>query len=659
MTNDRPVFILIANMNPTEIVYAVLKKFTQKNRTHLVPLFEFLHFFKNYIEQDDTGQFDLFTTNTQDAVSAQLIILEEKGRCSIFYRGDRIESVVFTDYFLSRIQEEYRRLEVSSEEPFPSEDSCKLEIPSDMIRAVDIKNDFIDLLSGEIRPRDLIRILFPGDVKNILITGQLLQDRLLILCLQRIQEYLNSKNNSNYLFRKLSPILKQSEQAVLDMINKARNSPTQMSQQIKAPTEVTFPFWAQMSNFIIKELKEKNDKLPRDNTYCQSAYLIGYFNIYYRDQVHKEKEKEVALRSLGDRLRKPPYAFSLLDIFSFRDGKTVLLDNKYSREQLVQFLEEKTTPGTEDLLPEIVRIRTAGRKEYYLHRDIIVALCFKKVNDAHDHYRKQYLDQWHEDLREFRKNSVMTDDEAFHKDLENRIREEDPLLDSLLNYDLLYLAVKRAPNAPTADDVYRYLNTKQKALYSLEEILRLHRKDLAAEARRGLPFWRFIPVLSSIIIFFQKMKRPARPGREKDSPRKDQNLQGRSVQEEGTAGSRAEEQKQKEIFRKQIYRLKEEFVGKGVSIEGRLGELAEKWNPLYDPKAKANLVEDVNCLVRDYLRSIKRGLLLSPPDSARIRNMAALLVRNKALEKIPKKDILENYLEIYLIFLLQQKKMVF
>ena len=128
---------------------------------------------------------------------------------------------------------------------------------------------------------------------------------------------------------------------------------------------------------------------------------------------------------------------------------------------------------------------------------------------------------------------------------------------------------------------------------------------------------------------------------------------------QGQVSDRAGEQKRKEEFRRQVYRLKEQFVGKGVSVETRLAELSEKWNPLYDPKAKADLVEDVNCLVRDYLRSLKRGLLISPPDAARIHNMSALLVQNKALEKIPKKDILEKYLEIYIIHLLQQKKTIF
>ena len=43
-------------------------------------------------------------------------------------------------------------------------------------------------------------------------------------------------------------------------------------------------------------------------------------------------------------------------------------------------------------------------------------------------------------------------------------------------------------------------------------------------------------------------------------------------------------------------------------------ELAEKWNPLYAAAQKKNLVEDVNALVRDFLRPVRRSFLVRPPD---------------------------------------------
>lgn len=645
-------------MEPSEIVYALLKRFTSKNRYHLVSYYEFVKFFLHYMESDDSGRFDLFSSNTADVITAQLILLEKKGKCSLEYDGQKITSISFDEYFMGNLLEKYKKVELSAEEPFPSEESCGFTLPYEMVVPVDVKNDFIALLQrDDLADLSYIRIKFPEDIKDVLITGPLLKDRLLLLCFQRLQVYLNSKNNANYLFRKLVPVLQQSEQSIQDTLNKAKSSPTQMAEQVKRPSEVSFPFWAQVSNFIIKELKDKTDKLTQEHTFCQCAYLIGYMNIYYRDKMHREKDRVNALNSLGDRIRKPPYAYSLFDIMGFKDGKTALMNNKFSKEDLLSYLEERTKPQDEALLPEIIRLRTGEKKEFYIHRDIIVPLTYKKVNDAHDHYRKELLDSWEEQLKNYLESPEMSSDEAFLSELEKSVRKEDPLLEVLLNYDLLYLAIKQNPRAPMAEEVRGYINAKHNTLFPLDEILRLKRKELLALARRGLPLWRGIPVLSAIIIFFKKAFGSG--GRKKAVP---SSSVSREVQAKIFGGKEAEESlgknalQQKMAYKQRVFQLKEAFAGKGADLDKSLAEMAEAWNPLYDPQAKANLVEDVNSLTRDYLRKLKRGLILSPPDEERIRNMARLLGENKGLDKIKKKELLIRYLELYIIKLLQQVK---
>ena len=94
---------------------------------------------------------------------------------------------------------------------------------------------------------------------------------------------------------------------------------------------------------------------------------------------------------------------------------------------------------------------------------------------------------------------------------------------------------------------------------------------------------------------------------------------------------------------------------KGGTIDHTLGELAEKWNPLYDVAQKKNLVEDVNALVRDFLRPIRRSFLVRPPDLKRIHALAEQLSASKALAQIKKRDVLMRYIELYMIRCLQVK----
>jgi hypothetical protein len=109
-------------------------------------------------------------------------------------------------------------------------------------------------------------------------------------------------------------------------------------------------------------------------------------------------------------------------------------------------------------------------------------------------------------------------------------------------------------------------------------------------------------------------------------------------------------------YRKSIASLRARVVPEGTSLPTALDELAEKWNPLYGEEQKANLVEDVNSLARDFLRSLRRGFLVNPPSLERVRELAKALAADKHLDKIRKKEPLERYLEIYLITCLDLKR---
>jgi len=102
-------------------------------------------------------------------------------------------------------------------------------------------------------------------------------------------------------------------------------------------------------------------------------------------------------------------------------------------------------------------------------------------------------------------------------------------------------------------------------------------------------------------------------------------------------------------YRNSIRSLVSQYVPTGKTIDATLGELAERWNPLFTMEQKKNLVEDVNALVRDYLRPIRRSLLERPPDQERIQSLAKELSISKSLAQIKKRDILMRYIELYMI----------
>jgi hypothetical protein len=60
-------------------------------------------------------------------------------------------------------------------------------------------------------------------------------------------------------------------------------------------------------------------------------------------------------------------------------------------------------------------------------------------------------------------------------------------------------------------------------------------------------------------------------------------------------------------------------------------------------------VEDVNALIRDFLRHIRRSLTERLPDVNRIHALADQLSMSKSLAQIKKRDILTRDIELYIV----------
>ena len=109
-------------------------------------------------------------------------------------------------------------------------------------------------------------------------------------------------------------------------------------------------------------------------------------------------------------------------------------------------------------------------------------------------------------------------------------------------------------------------------------------------------------------------------------------------------------------YRKNVQILFPRLVPAGKSVDGVLEELAEKWNPLFDSQQRQDLVEDVNALVRDFLRPLRQSFFQRCPDPDRVRGLAEQLSRSGSLAKIAKKDALIRYLELYVVRCLDMMK---
>ena len=680
-------------MSTAQDVLKILQGCTRKTRGSEVAFSQLVAFTNKYLERyaEENPELADLEENTENLLAARLIELEKQGRLAIRYEGSRIESIDFPEYYTALIHAHYRKLHERPSLPFPSEETFDIVIPNSVIQPIDVKTDFVTWLGKQ--PDSgarVLRLMFPEGLKTIIATTDLLPRVLVEASVHKIRGYLRSEKNVSYIKSKLSGVFRNREMVLAEMLGKILTTPDDAVRSVLQPSEFSFHFWTTLSSVLIKDLAGKKDKMQEDHDYAQAAYLLGYYNVYYKGILQRKRETEAALQTLDTRLRKPPYAFSITDIYNFTDSKGVLLTKRYSTDNINEYLAEQLRGDGQKQLAPLVRLKGPGNKEYYIRHEYVLQVLMEGLFQASRDFADHFIESWGTDMKADRRPREMTDQSAFEAAVQERMEQRYPVLCALCRFDLIYLcATEQKIMGEAAAEVNRIIDREQRTMRPMHVVLNLDREKLAADARLLLPFWQAIPWLHGIVRFLQRAfmgtktpgylersrnsrRRRRGVGRRRAAARVPQNADGAAVTEtqpttmqlaasgdaastsaartKARSGDQAATRKVKaQEFKQRIEELQRAYVGEGGNVDARLEELIERWNPLLDPVAKSNLVEDVNSLVRDFLRRMKVGFRLIPPDRARIQGFAEKLSQSEVFDQIRRKDALKTYLELYML----------
>jgi hypothetical protein len=606
-----------------------------------------------------------FAQRTEAQITTYLRILSERGLCRLEYDGPEICGIHYPRFFTDLIRKAYAQLENRPQDPFPSEKLLGISLPPDQLLEISIKTDFVNLLANP--PADapeVLRLAFPEDIPAMLVVKDQVRQKLLEFSLAKLREYLNTRSNAGYIVHRLLPALRGNEHVLRDTINSIVTKSSRALTSLTEPSDFSFRFWTHFVNQVIAEYRERMDHTVEELGHIQAAYLIGFFITYYRGLSQKESEKTIQMRRFENQFRRAPYAYTIKDLYTLKDEKGQPLVRSTTKDAFVQFLESKTRLEGVKGLPEIVRLKAGKGQEYYLHKELIVPFTIKRMYERRELLRNSYIDGWSQAIKDGRRLPAMHDDREFLLDLEAGLKSHDPLLYALLDFNLLFLAKDEAKlSYDQAKELNRCLNEKQASLEPLNRVFSLDRKTLLDDAKLRVPVWQRFTLFKTLVNWLRDLFRGSQSGQRPAKPQRPKALSASlALSGRGIAASEADREEstvaspvsatQLAIYRKAVQELKLRFVGKEKTVPERLGELALKWNPLYDSQARTELVEDVNSMIRDFLRGLRRGLRVKPPDAERIQVLAEQLSQNKAFDRIKRKDLFRQYIEIYLIKLL-------
>src|SRR5271157_2948346 len=598
------------------------------------------------------------------AVEAAVKALPPESVIVLSKEGEKPRILALPDFHVIALIDEYRRLGDEPARPFPREETAPASIPANAIIAADVKAQFGALMetSGP-GMKGIVRLQFPEGVDSILVPQESVGSILVDAAVAKVGRYLQDGKNAAYAETKLLGALRGAEVTVRQYMEDVALRPKKAAATVIAPSDFSFRFWTHLSNLVLQDFRAKAEKTDQDMAVVQSAYIIGYAVFHKKGAVQREKEWADDRKSLETQVRKPPFVFGFQDLYSLKDDKGATFVAKHSRDFIHSFLKEKTKRTGEETVPYLVRVHAAAqKKDYFIHRDFVVPVFLKKLAECSEDLRRHYLDEWTAALKEDHTPDQAKSDAAFRRDVEVRVTRGYPLLTALANGGLLYILGVEARIADDARTELKKCFAVENILRPFDELLGLTRVQLLKNAKMYLPFWMTIPILGALLRLLRRMfgARRRAPGAEVESG--DETLA--PPEAKIVARPAAEEEAPKTAnrenllrYRRNVQSLVSQYVPKGSTIDATLADLAEKWNPLYASAQKKNLVEDVNSLVRDFLRPIRRSFLVRPPDLKRIHALAEQLSTSKSLAQIKKRDFLMRYIELYMVRCLQVKQL--
>jgi len=636
MANDIDVFQLLKTFSTknkiTTIGYSVFSQAIQRqarNYDQAIPLYRDLSLHPDAI------------------LIPKLFRLQQERRLALMATGNRIDSIILPEAFTETINAEYRRIEENPDIPFPDESSLRLVIPSEWIQIVSVENDLPALVDLE-GPRSVLfyRLLFSDGLKPMLVLSAAVGDKLLEYVVLKIRNYLRKGSNRDYIQQRLLPAFAGKESLLKDSLTTVLIKPFDAVEEMRqGRNDFVYTFWAYLSSAIRKDLGGKSDPTPDDVCTQQSLFIMDVYNTLFRSKAQRGQERETAFNNLAALLHKVPYLYTMQDIYDFRDTQGRPLLGKYNREELEAWIHERSTKAEDGVLPEILLFNTGNGRTAIITKDRFLPYLLKLMREARVTIKADLTRDWRALLYDFERVDAMGDDHSFRVELSKRISAAAPLLATALAMNLaplVYEEHKGSREIPAELELC-FGNARTAGP---DVLLDLDRRRLLIDVRMLLPLWYTLPFLSLIIGLFKRGA--ARKAKEKQSVRASSSAdESKSPAKQGPSNRAMEFS---EAARKAEHRL----LPQGYKLEEYLQTLIGRWNNLLDPVAKANLTEDINSLVRDYLRGVLRTMKPSGFTADRLEMMSSNLSDTPNLLKIRNHKALQEYMKLYMVKMLKR-----
>lgn len=578
--------------------------------------------------------------------ASRLRKLAAEEECGLAVSKDlRNRDMVFVpQFYLDRFRLFYKNILQNPEVPFPAYIELPRAFPRSLIREVSVEANFSEFAEETAEPSSaadcLIKIEFGASVPPLVFPDSLSPQKLLSLALDKIRLFLRKDESRDFICKRMMAVNPGKENAVREFVARFQSSP-EKSAEIMQEGGDAYLFYNYLCAFIKQYILKKEEKTAEEISLLQSVDLAEYFNNHYKGKAQKRLQRETALKNLMLFFQKPPYSYTMEEILAFTDSRGVPLLGQYSREDLDGFLQEKTSAGDASLA-EILVFRDKNEVRHFVAKEKAEALTVRLCEAARKPVKTSITRMWYDQLYAYSSSAAMRTQNDFEALVENECRKFAPELYALWKAPFMPLLAHESLSGKLgAVSAAGFPVFAHGAVLPLSGLLMLRRQELLTDAKILLPFWYSVPVLSAILAFFRK-----RRGAKHRRPER--------TEAAAEAGVSAEEKADApRNFAKTVADTERAIVPAGSSLEAELASALAQWNLALDAQNRKNQEEDVNSLIRDYVRRIQHTLRSQTFDADRVRNLARTLADAPGLRPVKNREALYVYIQLYILKLVK------
>lgn len=626
----------------------VLYAFATKNESVFIIFKEFADYLHKYAQKnlDTDVTFSAFVSIEEDKLLSELEALETQNVVRLINKAGNVRPdskiiIAVLDYYNVQFNSRYESILRNRKEPFPCVNDLPKQIPSSSFQRRDAKEFILETLKNQdTTSHKVVCLSFPNNLTPLLYPLSCPIATLIKGAVFKIADLINRDEYHEYFLKKLKMTNPNKEITTRNFYEKLSVIGDSI-EDIFTDDEESFYNWGQLCYFIKDDFEKIQERSGDDVSMLQSLFIGSVWSLHIKETRIAQKKQDEAKRYIEGSFKKPPYFFTMEDVLKFCDDNGNVLFKTLGKEGLQEALDELTGESDNNMLPRVLTVTIDSGRRYYVHKSNVMPLIIRLSNEAHNKIQAYLVDAWYKVLLKGKKLPEFKEQAAFEKTLEKCVRHFSPLLYALLNSSFLPVLNVEQERADIENKNIRFNIYIGSKLQPYSEMLMLQNDVILSKAKELLPFWYTIPIINVIFKFFFL----GNGDNVKDTRE--------SKETKTNAESRATGGVAKKLS-DAAADVSKEIIPEGSDIDRELDSYVDQWNKIITKDIRANLTNDVNSLIRDYLHSVKSRLKTGSFTLERVQGLAHTLCNTPNFKRINGGDALYMYTQLYMLKLLMR-----